>query len=167
MITCRSEVHMSQDLQSDAPGLDDTDLIGGDARTDLASNRTSLALERTRMSSDRTLMSTLRTSLSLISFGFTIYQVLGKASVLLPHASETGRNLGLGMLVVGLATLVMGIASHGLFDRQLGRRRDRLLKAGLLRHAAHYHVTPTYVSALAVLVLGLGALTSIMLRVWT
>ena len=138
--------------------------IGGDARTDLASNRTSLSFERTRMSSDRTLMATVRTALSLISFGFTIYQVLGKASALVPNASVTGRNLGLGMLVLGIAMLVMGLISHSVFDRELARRRERLRGMALLRRDVRYHATPTYLSALALLALGLMAFASIAMR---
>lgn len=140
------------------------DLIDDDASTELSSNRTSLSFERTRMSSDRTLMSTVRTSLSLISFGFTIYQVLGKASGVLPHASETARNVGLSLLSLGLVVLAMGIVSHTLFDRELGERRARLHDAGLLHRAVRYHVTPTYVSAVALLAIGLSALGSIVLR---
>ena len=87
------------------------DLIGGDANLDLASNRTALSFERTRMSADRTLMATVRTSLSLISFGFTIYQVLGKASGILPRASESARNIGMAMLILGLVVLATGISA--------------------------------------------------------
>ena len=142
----------------------DGGLVGGDPATELSSNRTSLSFERTRMSSDRTLMSTLRTSLSLISFGFTIYQVLGKATGILPHASETARNVGLALLILGLAMLAAGIVSHTMFDRQLGKRRARLHEMSLLRREAHFHATPTYLSALALLLIGLGALASIVFR---
>jgi putative membrane protein len=141
-------------------------LIDDDPSVELAANRTSLSFERTRMSSDRTLMATVRTSLSLISFGFTIYQVLGKASAIVPRASETARNLGLAMLLLGVAMLIMGIVSHSIFDRALAERRDGLHQAHLLRHAAHYHTTPTYVSAVALLVIGLAALAAILFRLF-
>jgi putative membrane protein len=141
------------------------DLVGNDPSTELSSNRTSLSFERTRMSADRTLMSTVRTALSLISFGFTIYQVLGKASALVPNASVTGRNLGMGMLILGITMLVMGLVSHAVFDRELGRRRERLHGMALLRREVRYHMTPTYVSALAVLALGVMAFVSIALRI--
>jgi len=147
-----------------APSPPVAELIKGDPSVELSSNRTSLSFERTRMSSDRTLMSTVRTSLSLIGFGFTIYQVLGKASGILPRASETARNAGLAMLFLGLAILAMGIVSHSLFDRELGKRRDRLYNAELLRHGAHYRMTPTYFSALALLGIGLALTASILLR---
>jgi putative membrane protein len=140
------------------------ELIHGDAGVELASNRTSLSIERTRMSADRTLMSTVRTSLSLISFGFTIYKVLGNASSLIPRASETARNVGLAMLTLGVVLLVAGIASHSVFDRELGLRRARLYEAGLLHRDIHYRATPTYIAAVALLVIGLSVIGSIVLR---
>jgi putative membrane protein len=141
-----------------------TELIRGDANIELASDRTVLAIERTRMASDRTLMAQVRTSLSLIGFGFTIYQVLGKASAMLPRASETARNAGLAMLLLGVAILVMGIVSHAMFDRGLARRRDRLFEAHLLRHPARYLATPTYLAAVALLIIGLAITSAILLR---
>jgi len=141
-------------------------LIKDDASTELASDRTVLAIERTRMASDRTLMAQVRTSLALIGFGFTIYQVLGKASSVLPRASQTARNAGLAMLLLGLAILVMGIVSHAYFDRGLAQRRERLYEAHLLRHPARYLVTPTYLSAIALLIIGLAIASAILLRLF-
>jgi putative membrane protein len=136
--------------------------IKDDPAVELSSNRTSLSLARTRMSSDRTLMSTVRTSLAMISFGFTIYKVLGEASALIPRASQTARWAGLAMLSLGLLVLVMGIVSHALFDRELSGRRQRLYEAKLIRHALNYRVTPTYIAALLLLLIGIGALISVL-----
>jgi len=152
------------DERAQPPPQSPPDLIKGDANTELAANRTSLSFERTRMSSDNTLMSTVRTSLSLIGFGFTIYQVLGKASGVLPKASMTARNAGLAMLLLGMLVLIMGIISHTLYDRALARRRDELHDANLLRHAADYHMTPTYFSAVALLVIAVGLAATIIIR---
>ncbi len=140
------------------------DLVVDDPSVELSANRTSLSFERTRMSTDRTLMSVVRTSLSLIGFGFTIYQVLGKASAFLPRASETGRNLGLALLLLGIALLGMGIASHATYDRDLKARRHRLFDAGLLHSAPTYRMTPTYVTAVVLLTIGLLAFASIAFR---
>jgi putative membrane protein len=141
-----------------------TGLVKDDPSVELASNRTSMSFERTRMSSDRTLMSTVRTSLSLISFGFTIYQVLGKASELIPRASQLAQRLGLALLSLGLLILIMGIVSHASFNRDLSRRRQRLYEAKLLRRALQYRMTPTYLAALLLLLIGIVALASILLR---
>jgi putative membrane protein len=138
-----------------------SEMIGGDASSELSSNRTSLSFERTRMSADRTLMSTVRTSLSLISFGFTIHSVFAKGANIIQGANITGRNLGLALLVMGVVLLITGIIGHARFDRGLIARRDRLHGMGLLRSAAQYHATPTYVIAIALLIAGLAALGSI------
>lgn len=143
---------------------DSSELIGGDPSVELSSNRTSLSFERTRWSLDGTLMSVVRTSLSLIGFGFTLHQVFSKASALIPRADVTGRNLGLALLILGLALLVMGLVSHRRAERDLEQRRERLHAMGLLRREAHYRPTPTYVTALALLIIGLLALGSVALR---
>ena len=140
------------------------ELVGGDASTELASNRTSLSFDRTRWSLDGTLMSVVRTSLSLIGFGFTIYQVFSKASALIPRADVTGRNLGLALLTLGLALLIMGLISHSRSERALEQRRQRLQALGLLRSEGRHHTTPTYLTALALLIIGLAALISVALR---
>ena len=138
-------------------------LLGGDASTELSSNRTSLSFERTRMGSDRTLMATVRTSLSLISFGFTIYQLFQKLPGL-EGAHLGGRRLGMALLLLGVGFLVMGLISHSLFDRALAERRQRLHDLGLLRRGGQYHATPTYLTALLLLAIGLLAIAAITFR---
>lgn len=150
---------MSQAAETSIPAL-----IDDDAGTELSSNRTSLSFERTRMSADRTLMSIVRTSLSLISFGFTINQVFSKASSLIPKADQSGRNLGLALLVLGVGLLAMGIYSHSKFDHELTGRRERLHGMKLLHHAVQYRATPTYVTALGLLITGIGATGVVVFR---
>ena len=140
------------------------DLLRGDPSVELSSNRTTLSFERTRMSADSTLMSVVRTSLSLISFGFTIYQVLGKASNLVANASIMGRRMGIAMLALGIVLLVMGIVTHRRYDKALSARHDRLYSLRLLRHTAQYHATPTYVTAVALLFIGLMLMATVMFR---
>jgi putative membrane protein len=142
------------------------DVIKGDTATELSSNRTSLSFERTRMSADRTLMFTLRTSLSLITFGFTIYETvhqLAKAGVL-PHADRTARNLGMGLLFLGVIMLMLGVWSYIRFSQQLTGRRDRLFKMGLVHRDIHYRATPTLVISAALLLLAIATLVSIFFR---
>ena len=141
-----------------------SEMIGGDANSELASNRTSLSFERTRLGADRTLMATVRTSLSLISFGFTIHSVFAKGANIIQGSNITGRNLGLAMLVMGVVLLITGIIGHARFDRALVARHDRLYAMGLLRQAADYRATPTYIIAVALLIAGLAALGSIAWR---
>jgi putative membrane protein len=153
-------------MTASAQEAEGADLVRGDARTELASNRTSLSFERTRMSSDRTLMATVRTSLSLIGFGFTIHEVFSRATGLVPHADVSGRRLGLALLVMGVLMLAMGIATHSLFDRALGSRRERLYEMRLLRRTVRYHATPTYLIAVSLLLVGLVAIANIAFRLF-
>ena len=74
-----------------------------------------LAVSRTIMALERTLMAWLRTALSLISFGFTIYKLLQGLQekdtlVMRPNAP---RNLGLLLILTGMALLAIGIVEYG------------------------------------------------------
>lgn len=152
---------MSEKSNASAPDA----MIDSDASTELSSNRTSLSFERTRMATDRTLMATVRTSLSLISFGFTINEVFQKLDerpgALRDHSPHY---FGLGLVLLGVAMLVMGILGHRRFLRALADRKARLLQLGLVRQAVQYQPTPTFVSAVILLALGLTAAGSIVWR---
>jgi uncharacterized membrane protein YidH (DUF202 family) len=135
------------------------DMLGGEAATELASSRTSLAFERTRMGADRTLMAIVRTALALIGFGFTIYQAFHQLheAHALPIGEHAARNFGLALILLGVLMLVMGIASHAQFGRQLSRRRQRLFLLGLVHRDIRYEATPTFIIATLLLVIGLAA----------
>jgi len=137
-----------------------------DAAVELSSNRTSMSLERTRMSADRTLMSVVRTALSLIGFGFTINQAFRQLHHVNPAAisDEAARNFALALVLLGVLVLVMGIASHALFDHEISSRRRRLHAMGLLRREIRYHATPTFISAILLLLIGLAAAGGIVFR---
>jgi hypothetical protein len=92
--------------------------------------------------------------------------VSSKANSLFEKADRSGRMLGLSLLILGLGMLIMGIATHSLFDRGLGARRDRLYRMHLLRRPVHYHATPTYIVAVALLAVGLLALADIAFRLF-
>jgi putative membrane protein len=109
-------------------------------------------------------MATVRTSLSLISFGFTIYQMLGQASALFPRASVSARNLGLALLVLGLATLTVGLVSHVMFRRELTRIRQNPEDPYLSSRAVRHEMSAVYLSAGSLLVIGLIALATIVFR---
>jgi putative membrane protein len=134
-------------------------LLGGDASTELASNRTAMALERTGAALDRTLMSVVRTSLSLIGFGFTLFQVfhslINKMPGVLPNHAP--RNLGLALIALGVVLLVLGLINHVNSSRSLNARRGRLVGLGLLRHATPHR--PSTISVIALLLLLVGVTT--------
>lgn len=127
----------------------------GSTSDELAARRTGMAFQRTRMSADRTLMSVIRTSLSLIGFGFTIFQMFQKlhdAGVL--KAADAPRRLGEFLVVLGIATLVMGIWYHIAFMLELRRQRQALKADGLLH--AETRFPPSMVLIVAVLLIGGG-----------
>lgn len=133
---------------------------------ELSSRRTGMSFQRTRMSADRTLMSVIRTSLSLIGFGFTIFQFFQKLkeSDVLTHAGAA-RNFGVALVSLGIIMLVLGIIYHGQF--MLGLRAERLkLKAdGLIHAESIFPPSLTLLIALALLLIGVGAIVSMVFRV--
>ena len=90
--------------------------------------------------------------------------MLGNASSVLPRASESARNIGMAMLILGLVVLATGIVSRARFGRELNRRCQRLFQAELLAADTKYSAAATYLAALALLVIGLSALASIFVR---
>lgn len=143
-----------------------SETIGGSATTELASNRTGLAFERTLMGADRTLMAIVRTALSLIGFGFTITTIFRQIAEkhLLAGAQTTGRRLGLMLLILGILLLVMGIGSHVRFFRHLMQRRRHLLDLRLLHGETRYSTTPTFITAVLLLAVGVVTLASVIFR---
>ena len=102
----------------------------------LSTRRTHLSFQRTRMSSDRTLMSIIRTALSLIGFGFTTFQFFrylrqsaGPASAI---SVEAARNFSVGLMLLGIALLVLGIVGDVRFMLDLRHEREQLVRDGLL-----------------------------------
>jgi putative membrane protein len=144
----------------------ETDPLANPA-TDLASARTGMAFERTLLAEDRTLMAILRTSLSLISFGFTIYQFLGKLALAGTHNAVTrdsARNFGATLIISGIVLLIFGLYAHYRGLMALRARRGRLFDEGLLRTAPFYRPTATGVVCLVLLILGIIAVTDMLLR---
>lgn len=148
------------DKSADETPVDDSQFIAGSPSVELSSNRTSLSFERTRMSADRTLMSIVRTSLSLISFGFTIFEAFRQfqKTQIVSTMSDGPRNLGMALVSLGVLLLVMGIATHMHFGRNLNARRDRLYGNKLLHTSLHYSVTPTFIVAFLLLAIGILAI---------
>ena len=132
-------------------------------RTEMSSRRSGMSFQRTRMSAERTLMSVIRTSLSLISFGFTIYQFLGhlveqKMVSGVPHPA---RNFGLALIWLGVGIIIAGITYHLQFMLGLRRERQRMCVDGLVHGESGFPVSFTLLVALALLGLGVVALTSL------
>lgn len=141
-------------------------MIGGSATNELASHRTGLAFERTLMGADRTLMAIVRTALTLIGFGYTINEILRQLAArrMLAGVDRTGRHLGVALLGLGVLLLVMGLVGHARFYIALKRRRRWLLQLHLLHGFDHYRPTPTFITAVLLLGIGLVALISVVFR---
>ncbi len=131
-------------------------------RTEMSMRRTGMSIQRTRMSADRTLMSIIRTSLSLIGFGFTIQQAFAKlrdAGVI--HNAAAPRNFGLTLIVIGVLLLAGGLAQHVFFALELRARRGEMTRDGLIHGESAYPVSITFLTALALLIVGVGAAAGI------
>jgi putative membrane protein len=137
---------------------------GGDAdqrSVELSARRTGMSFQRTRLSADRTLMSVIRTALSLIGFGFTIYQFfqhLVEVDVL--SRARAPRSFGLGLVIIGVAMLLVGCAFHIQFMLGLRHTRNELMADGLIHGQSRFPVSYTLVIALLLLVLGVATLAS-------
>jgi putative membrane protein len=140
----------------------DTDQIS----VELSSRRTGMSFQRTRMSADRTLMSIIRTSLSLISFGFTIFQVFEKLrdQSIITHGAPA-RNFGVTLVALGILMLVGGIIYHLQFMSELRAQRKAMTEAGLVHAQSSFPVSLTFVTAVALLVIGIAAIVSMLFEV--
>jgi len=126
---------------------------------ELASRNTGLALQRTRMAADRTLMAVLRTSLSLISFGFTLFNVvkeLQKGNIL--KGNVTMPHFGIGLVGLGIIMLAIGIVYHLQFMYSLRKERRRLTLDGLIRGESPFPPSLTLIIAVILFGFGLAAI---------
>jgi putative membrane protein len=138
-----------------------------DISVELSRRRTGMSFQRTRMSADRTLMSVIRTSLSLISFGFTIFQFFQKMreSNVLSGGAHAARNFGLTLVALGIAMLVLGIAYHVQFMKELRKTRTEMTADGLIHGASGFPASLTLVTALILLAVGVGTIVSMLYSV--
>ena len=135
-------------------------------RTEMSMRRTGMSFQRTRMSDDRTLMSVIRTSLSLIGFGFTIYQAFQKLRDAGSIASAAApRNFGIALVSLGILMLIIGMARHVRFMRELKATRDDMAKQGLIFAESTFPVSSTFWIAVALLLLGFGAIISMVFKI--
>ena len=125
--------------------------------TELASRRTGMSFQRTRMSADRTLMSVIRTSLSLIAFGFAINQLFNLA--------QSARGFGTTLVVVGIVMLALGIFFHVRFILGLRDTRTEMMADGLLHGQSAFPPSLVLITAVLLLLIGLGAFISMVFHV--
>src|SRR5690606_4268707 len=100
------------------------------------------------------------TSLSLISFGFTIFQFLGKvANSAEAITAASAKNFGLSLVIIGVIMLTLGIYYHGRFMWELRKRRSGMTKAGLIHGESGFPPSMVLITAVLLLLLGLVAIT--------
>ena len=115
---------------------------------------TLLAIERTRVAYERTMMAWVRTGTSLITFGFSVYKFfqLGAPAQATASAPIGTREFAIGLLVLGLLSLLLGTVEHARDLRSL---------------RVHYPDMPRSLSGLVAIVmatLGLVALVAVVLH---
>lgn len=124
-------------------------------------SRNALARERTRVAADRTLMAWIRTALSLITFGLGIGKAVEVLDAALPERarvvdpSHATLVVAVGLVVVGVLTLLGAIIQHGL-----------LLKA--LEQETYTYKAPlalTVIVAIVLLIIGLLALAALIITI--
>ena len=115
---------------------------------------TTLAFERTRIAYERTMMAWIRTATSLITFGFSVYKFFQFEMKDAPAGPMLigPRGFGLGLIVIGLLSLLSGTVEHGRDLRALRRQYVDMPKS------------MSSVVAVVVGALGLWALVAVIVR---
>jgi len=135
----------------------------GNIATELASRRTGMSFQRTRMSLDRTLLCVIRTALALIGFGFAIDQLLRRLpqSEAVPGDGRAGI-LGAAFVTLGILVLALGIVYHVRFLSGLRDTRNEMTADGLIRGQGAFPPSLVLITAVLLVLVGLGALVSIL-----
>lgn len=111
-----------------------------------------LAVARTVMAGQRTIMAWVRTAVGMISFGFTLFKILGQFMTDELRQAHPHGPARLGLFLVGLGTLGLlgGLWEYLELNRSLGRSTRQIL------------FSPSLVLACAVSCLGLALIFSIL-----
>jgi putative membrane protein len=135
----------------------------GNIATELASRRTGMSFQRTRMSLDSTLLCVIRTALALIGFGFAIDQLLRRLpqSETVPGSGRGPGILGAALVTLGILVLALGIVYHVRFLSGLRDTRNEMTGDGLIRGQAAFPPSLVLITAVLLLLLGLGAIVGI------
>jgi putative membrane protein len=128
-----------------------------DQRTGTAprpSTATMLAFERTRIAYERTMMAWIRTATSLITFGFSVYKFFEFEMKNAPASQMLvgPRAFGLGLIVIGLLSMLVGTVEHARDLRSLRKQYVDMPKS------------MSGAVAIVVGVLGLCALVAVIVR---
>jgi putative membrane protein len=121
---------------------------------------------RTRLAVERTMMAYLRTSVSLIGFGFAIVQFLGNfqevPGVAPPRFPDAPMYLGLALIFCGILAAVIAVFEYRWTVRYLWSGGFAAI-AGMSEDGRK---TPLYAVAFILILIGLFAFFSVLLRVF-
>jgi uncharacterized membrane protein YidH (DUF202 family) len=117
--------------------------------------------ERALIDADRLMMQMVQTSVSLIGFGFTINAFFSNAAM---GADRTARRTGLALLCTGLVFLALGIWNQGRLRHAIRVRHKAQGGSDHPRGYRGYSAAPSFLVAVMLLIVGLGALASILVR---
>ncbi len=140
-------------------------MVGEDSRFDVQPTvGNHFAWMRTMLGLQRTLMAAVRTSVSLIGFGFTVAQFFEKMRDKMPEGMrgigvDIPRNLGLVLIGAGVVSLMIFIWQY--------RASAEHLRSGDYAAIATTEKTlhqPTNIVAYAVILIGISAFLSVLLR---
>jgi uncharacterized membrane protein YidH (DUF202 family) len=118
-------------------------------------------LERMLMDADRMMMQMVNLALSLIGFGFSINAFFNDAARVAARADHEARMFGIFLVLLGLLFLSMGTWTQAHYRREL---MDRYGSPTGFRPRFAGRATPTFVTALLLLLAGLGALGTMLFR---
>jgi uncharacterized membrane protein YidH (DUF202 family) len=141
--------------------------VDPDAEPDPGPGGTSLedrrfVVERMLMEADRMMIQIVNLSVSLIGFGFSINAFFNDAAMRAEMGSGHGARLfGISLVLLGLLFLSMGVWTQARYRRKLMVRYGE--PAGF-RAPLDGRVTPAFVTALLLLMSGVGALSIMLFR---
>jgi uncharacterized membrane protein YidH (DUF202 family) len=109
--------------------------------------------QRALMEADRVMLQFVQTSLSMIAMGVSIYSFFTDMAVK-GHEDRIARQLGLSLLILGLAVLATGIVSQARYRFGL-MSYERSLRSNYAAFTPQtYYTAPTFLAAVALLVIG-------------
>ena len=131
---------------------------------DLSEADKQLALEVALRDVDRLMMQMLQTSLSLIGFGFTINAYFNDVAARSADAYTylMARRVGVALLALGLLFLTTGLWTQARFRHRIAVRHGAERQSWALGDALQD--SPTFLTAFLLLIVGLLALISIVVR---
>lgn len=116
--------------------------------------------ERLLMEADRMMMQTVQTALALIGFGFSINAFFNDVAESLgaPGGGVGARLMGILLMFIGIQLLAMGTWTQAAYRRDLIQRYVAAAPAASAWIRKHTRFTPSFLSAVLLLIAGIFSL---------